>query len=106
MDACRKENFTQKEIRENVMTMLVTATDTIAVAMNFAVFILANFPEIQEKAHKELLEIYGTETVKSAPVKYDDLQYMHYLERVIKETMRIFPPGPFIIRQGTEDFKI
>ncbi|XP_071579411.1 cytochrome P450 4g15-like [Temnothorax nylanderi] len=31
---------------------------------------------------------------------------MHYLERVIKETMRIFPVVPIIARQVTEDLKI
>ncbi|XP_024891922.1 cytochrome P450 4g1-like, partial [Temnothorax curvispinosus] len=60
----------------------------------------------KEKVQEELLEIYGTETIKSAPIKYDDLQHMHYLDRVIKETIRIFPPIPLIARQVTEDLKI
>lgn len=56
--------------------------------------------------YEELSEIYGMETPKSAPIKYDDLQYMRYLERVIKETMRIFPTVPLLGRQLTEDLKI
>ncbi|XP_011704956.1 PREDICTED: cytochrome P450 4g15-like, partial [Wasmannia auropunctata] len=59
----------------------------------------------KKKVHEELLGIYGTETVKSAPIKYDDLQYMQYLERVIKETMRIFPTVPVIGRKTTKDLK-
>lgn len=42
----------------------------------------------------------------SIPVKYDDLQRMLYLDRVIKETMRLFPPVPVIGRMLTEDIKI
>ncbi|XP_018342463.1 PREDICTED: cytochrome P450 4C1-like [Trachymyrmex septentrionalis] len=83
MDACRKQNFTQQEIHNNVITMLLT-----------------------EKVYQELLNIYGTETIKSASIKYDDLQHMHYLDRVIKETLRIFPPAPLIGRQITKDLKI
>lgn len=53
-----------------------------------------------------MLEIYGTETIESAPINYDDLKCMHYLDRVIKETMRIFPPVPIIGRQVTKDLEI
>ncbi|XP_011703412.1 PREDICTED: cytochrome P450 4V2-like, partial [Wasmannia auropunctata] len=99
----RKERLTRDKICNNVLTMLLTASESIATTMNFVIFMLANYPEIQEKAHKELLEIYGTETVNSAPVKYNDLQNMHYLDRVIKETLRIFPPAPLIARKVMED---
>ncbi|XP_071640967.1 cytochrome P450 4c21-like isoform X3 [Temnothorax longispinosus] len=106
MDAPCEENFTREDIRDNVITLLLAASDTISITMNFIVYILANFPKIQEKVHEELLKIYGTETIKSAPIKYDDLQHMHYLDRVIKETMRIFPPVPLIGREVTEDLKL
>ncbi|XP_039304763.1 cytochrome P450 4c21-like [Solenopsis invicta] len=105
MNSTDKE-FIEKDIFYNLFTMLVTASDTTAVTMYFVIFMLANFPEIQEKVYKELLEIYGTQTPKAAPVKYEDLQHMNYLERVIKETLRIFPTVPIIARQVTEDFKI
>ncbi|KMR04918.1 turtle a-like protein, partial [Lasius niger] len=58
-----------------------------------------------EKVYKELREIYG-KTPKSAPIKYEDLQHMDYLERAIKETMRIFPAVPAIARYLTEDVKM
>ncbi|XP_011692766.1 PREDICTED: cytochrome P450 4c21-like isoform X2 [Wasmannia auropunctata] len=106
MDACSKENFTRKEISDNVLTMLLSSSDTIIATMNYVLFILANFPKIQEKIYEEMLEIYGTETVKSAPIKYHDLQNMHYLDRVIKETLRMFPTIPIIGRQVMEDLKI
>jgi len=61
---------------------------------------------LQEKAYKELLEIYGTETPKFAPVKYEDLQHMHYLDCIIKETLRLFPVVPMIGRKLTEDLKM
>ncbi|XP_039304509.1 cytochrome P450 4g15 isoform X1 [Solenopsis invicta] len=106
ISSTHNKKFTEKEIFYHLVTMLLTASDTIAVTMYFVTFVLANFSEIQERVYKELLEIYGMKTLKDAPVKYEDLQHMHYLERVIKETLRIFPTGPVIAREVTEDFKI
>jgi len=56
--------------------------------------------------YKELLELYGMKSPMSAPVKYEDLQHMHYLDCVIKETLRLFPAVPLIGRNLTEDLKI
>ncbi|XP_029677803.1 cytochrome P450 4C1-like [Formica exsecta] len=86
--------------------MLLAASETSAITLNFLVFVLANFSEIQEKVYEELLEIYGTKSPRSAPIKYEDLQRMNYLENVIKETMRLFPTVPLIARKLTEDINI
>ncbi|KYN38301.1 Cytochrome P450 4C1 [Trachymyrmex septentrionalis] len=106
MEAFHKKNFTQEMIRDNVITMITLTTDKITITINFVIFMLANFPEIQEKVYKELMTIYGTEMPISAPVKYDDLQQMHYLDQVIEETMRLFPTTPIIGRRLTDDVKI
>ncbi|CAL1678416.1 unnamed protein product [Lasius platythorax] len=106
MEASYKNKCTQEMIRDNIITVLMGATDTTAVTIDFVVLMLANFPDIQEKVYKELWEIYGTKTPKSAPIKYEDLQHMNYLDRVIKETMRIFPAVPIIGRRLTEDIEM
>ncbi|EGI57254.1 Cytochrome P450 4V3 [Acromyrmex echinatior] len=106
MEASHKKNFTQEMIRDNVITMITLTSDKITITINFVIFMLASFPEIQEKVYKELKTIYGTETLISAPVKYDDLQHMHYMDQVIKETIRLFPTTPIIGRRLTEDVKI
>lgn len=43
---------------------------------------------------------------RSVPVKYEDLQHMDYLDRVIKETLRLFPVVPVIARRLTEDLRM
>ncbi|KMQ96692.1 cytochrome p450 4c1 [Lasius niger] len=100
------KTLTEKNIRDEVNTILVAGSDTTAVTVNFAIFILANFPEIQEKVYEELSEIYDIEDLNSAPIKYEDLQHMDYLSRVIKETMRLFPIVACVVRHLKEDLKI
>ncbi|XP_012214721.2 cytochrome P450 4C1-like [Linepithema humile] len=106
LEALHKGRITLQENQDHIITMLSAVIDTTAVTINFVTFMLANFPEVQEKAYKELSEIYGNKSPKSVPIKYDDLQKMDYLNRVIKETMRLFPAAPLIGRILTEDLKI
>ncbi|XP_032663022.1 cytochrome P450 4C1-like isoform X2 [Odontomachus brunneus] len=100
------KKFTRNEIIDEINTIVGAGTDTTAIALNFIIFMLANFPEIQQKVYEELLEIYDTQDPKSVPVDFKDLQHMNYLECIIKETLRLFPPVPLIGRQLNEDLQI
>lgn len=59
-----------------------------------------SFCHSQDKAVVELEEILG-KTDRS--IILQDLPRFNYLERVIKETMRIYPPAHIIGRSVTED---
>ncbi|CAL1682567.1 unnamed protein product [Lasius platythorax] len=104
--ASHNNKLPQEMIHDNIITMLIAGTDTTAITTNFVIFMLANFPDIQEKVYTELWEIYGTRTSQSTPIKYEHLQHMNYLNCVIKETLRIFPTIPIFSRQLTEDLKM
>lgn len=43
---------------------------------------------------------------RNRPPTLRDFQQMKYVEMVIKETLRLFPPLPFICRRLDEDMKI
>ncbi|XP_032688235.1 cytochrome P450 4C1-like isoform X2 [Odontomachus brunneus] len=100
------KKFTRKEIIDEINTMSFGATDTTAITLNFMMFMLANFPEVQQKVYEELLKIYGTQDPKFASVKFEDLQHMNYMERVIKETLRLFSIVPVVGRQLDTDLQI
>jgi cytochrome P450 family 4 len=64
---------------------------------------LGNNLEHQEKVHEELEEIFGD---SETPASVKEITQLKYLDRVIKETLRIFPSVPLITRKLTEDVKI
>lgn len=100
------KKFTDEELREEVDTMMIAGNDTTASVNSFVMLMLASYPEIQEKTYQEIFEIYGDSDPEDCPIKPEDLQRMPYLERVIKETMRLFPVGPVILRKLSDDLDI
>ncbi|XP_075970358.1 cytochrome P450 4C1-like [Anticarsia gemmatalis] len=98
-----EKGYTNEELREETLTLTIAGTDTSAVAMGYTLQLLAKYPEIQEKVHQELYEVFGD---SDRPLVKEDLMKLKYLERVIKESMRLFPPVPLIIRKVLEDTKL
>ena len=58
--------------------------------------------DIQHRIHEEMDSILGT----NRDVTIDDIKQMHYLEAVIKESLRLRPPVPTIIRAIKEDLNL
>ncbi|KAL0840546.1 hypothetical protein ABMA28_015764 [Loxostege sticticalis] len=98
-----EEGYTNLELREETLTLAVAGTDTSAVATGFTMTLLAKYPHIQEKVYQELHEIFGD---SERPLVKEDLLKMKYLDRVVKETMRLYPPVPMIIRKVEQDLKL
>jgi cytochrome P450 len=61
------------------------------------------FVSLQKNIQKELDSIFGH---SDRIVTLEDVNRMYYLERVVKETMRLFPPAPFLRRSVDEDIKL
>ncbi|XP_032511364.2 cytochrome P450 4C1-like [Danaus plexippus] len=97
------QNLTNDELREEILTLIVAATDTSAVAMGYTLILLGKYPKIQDKVYKELNEIFGN---SNRPLESEDLNKLKYLERVIKESLRLYPPVPFIIRKIEKEIKL
>ena len=53
--------------------------------------LLATHPEIQEKAAEELNEVFSTDDVE---INYININKLDYLERIIKESLRLCPVVP------------
>ena len=81
--------------------ILFAGIETSAVTMAFTLFELAKNPEIQKKARNEIQEVlakYG--------LTYEGLMKMTYLNQIISETLRLYPPVPIIDRVATENYNV
>ncbi|CAH1382825.1 unnamed protein product [Tenebrio molitor] len=98
-----ENKWSNEELVEETVTMITAGSDTTAVILSFATIMLAMHQDVQRKAYQEMLDIFGNNTRDPT---LDDLKRMIYLERVIKETMRLFPVGPVLFRKVLEDVVI
>jgi cytochrome P450 family 4 len=87
-------------IVEEVDTFTFEGHDTTSAAMTFTLLLLAHHPEAQEKILEELQSVQQ----ENEDLSINDYNKLEYLDRVIKESMRIYPPVPFIARKFSEDF--
>ncbi|XP_055542715.1 uncharacterized protein LOC129728307 [Wyeomyia smithii] len=93
------------DIREEVDTFMFEGHDTTTSGISFAIYQLALNQSIQDRIYDEIVKILGSQPL-SKDLNYQDLQDFRYLEAVIKESMRLFPPVPLIGRQLVEDLEM
>ncbi|KAI4495265.1 hypothetical protein M0804_001466 [Polistes exclamans] len=96
-------NLTDEEIKEEVDTIMFEGHDTTAAASSFILCILGVNPDIQERVMEELNMIFND---SDRPCTFQDTLEMKYFERVILETLRLFPPVPAIARVLHEDVQL
>lgn len=94
------KGYSNAELREETLVIVLAGTDTSAVGIAFVTIMLAKYPDIQEKIYQELQEVFGD---SDRLLTVDDLPHLKYLEAVIKETLRLYPPVPFIARRIDKD---
>ncbi|KAF7343941.1 hypothetical protein MVEN_01682900 [Mycena venus] len=78
-------------IRDSIFNILVAGRDTTAATLTFAVYMLAEHPDMADRLRKEILDVVGSSRMPT----YDDLRNMKYLRAFINETLRLYPPVPF-----------
>lgn len=96
------EPLTDMDIREEVDTFMFEGHDTVACAMLFAVYNIARNEDVQRKCVDEIDRVFHD----NRPVTIGKLNELPYLDMVIKETLRMYPPVPAISRRLDEDITI
>ncbi|KAI0495714.1 hypothetical protein KFK09_022017 [Dendrobium nobile] len=73
--------------------MFLAGTDPPAMTMEWAMAELIKNPKSMRKAQEEVRRV----AKDKGKVEDDDLQYLPYLHNVLKETLRLHPPGPLLL---------
>lgn len=76
----------------------------MAAAISFTLYTLSRHSEIQRKAFEEQQRIFGSNLSGEADLAR--LDQMHYLELIIRETLRLYPSVPLIARTNRKPIDI
>lgn len=95
--------FSEQIVKEQIETVLIAGNETSALTLSYTILLLAMHPQIQEKLFTELRSVYDSQDEDTS---YERLQQLPYLDRVLKEGMRLFPVAPFIVRTAIADTPI
>lgn len=95
--------YTDQIIKGIIMIMLIAGIDTSAVTMEWALSLLLNHPNVLQKAREEIDNLKGNDEL----VEEADLPKLPYIQCIINETLRLFPPAPLLVgHQASEDINI
>ncbi|MBZ5859377.1 cytochrome P450 [Flavihumibacter profundi] len=93
--------MSDQQVRDEAMTLFLTAFDTTSTALTWTWYLLSQNPEAESELHEELDRVLDNRLPTA-----DDIAQLKYTRMVLGESMRIFPPSYLIPRQAVEDFPI
>ncbi|CAA3031907.1 cytochrome P450 93A3-like, partial [Olea europaea subsp. europaea] len=82
--------------------IFAAGTDTSAITTEWALAELINHPNILRKAQHEINSVVG----KKRLVEESDISNLPYLQAIVKETLRLHPTGPLIVRESSDDCNV
>ena len=93
--------MTDKQLRDEVMTFLLAGHETTALALSWTWHLLGQHPKVEQQLHAELDRV-----LEGRAPAVSDLPMLTYAERVIKESMRLYPPAWSLARTVIKEFEI
>lgn len=93
--------MSDRQLRDEVVTLFLAGHETTALTLSYAFHLLGGHPEVEARLHAELDEVLG-----DGPPTPADVPRLRYVEAVVKEAMRLYPPAWSIGREAIRDCEV
>jgi cytochrome P450 len=77
-------------VRDQLFTMIIAGHDTSTALLSWALYLMGKHPDVMRQAQAEIDEALGD---GHAPPTLEQLGRLTFLEQVINETLRLYPPA-------------
>ncbi|KAF8023177.1 hypothetical protein BT93_F0623 [Corymbia citriodora subsp. variegata] len=100
IDSMLSEGYSDDIIKGHILSIFAAGTDTSVVTIEWAMSLLLNHPDVMKKAQAEVDNIVGRDRL----VDEADIHKLPYLQNIINEVLRLFPPAPLLVpHESAED---
>jgi cytochrome P450 len=79
--------MSDRQVHDECITVLLAGHETTANALSFALWLLGQHPDVQERLHAECAAV-----LKGRTPEAEDYPNLRYAEMVFAEAMRLYPP--------------
>jgi cytochrome P450 len=93
--------MTPQQLRDEAMTLFIAGHETTAQMLAWTWFLLGGHPAAEERLHEELHRVLGGRAPETA-----DFGNLPYLQAVMNETLRLYPPAYIMARTSIESFEL
>jgi cytochrome P450 len=91
--------MTDAQVRDEAKTLFLAGHETTANALAWTWHLLGGAPEIEARLHAEVDRV-----LNGRPPTIHDLPSLSFVEQVVTESMRLYPPAWIIGRRAVEDY--
>jgi len=88
-------------VQDEATTFLLGGHETTAIGLAWVWHLLTQHPEVEERLAEHL-----DEELRGRPVRFEDLPRLTYLEQVVKESLRLYPPAWYATRRTDRDVEL
>ena len=93
--------MTDTQVRDEAMTMFLTAADTTSLALTWTWYLLAQHADAESRLHSEIDAV-----LNGKPPTIDDVERLPWTRMVFAESLRLYPPIYAIAREAVEPFQV
>jgi cytochrome P450 len=83
----RNPNMTDELIRDQLLTMFIAGHDTSTALLAWSLYLLSSHPDVLQSVRRELDDV-----LQGEPPSLETAHQLEYLQQVLSETLRMYPP--------------
>ena len=103
-DGTCSKHLNKEEIVAQCLLIYIAGFETTSNALQFILYLLAKHPQVQTKLTEEIDIMM--DSLNNNCLTYEDCNSLTYLNMVIKECLRLYPPAAVIFRLAVQDTEV